>query len=204
MITILHGEDQVNSRRELEKIISSFKGEVVRLEKDFNLTDLYQKISHSLFGKTLVVIENYLSGRRKIEIEAGDADIIFWEPKEVPKAVIGANKAIEFKVPSLIWKFCDALKPTNGKYLVPLFRETLKTADAEFIFAMIVRQFRLMLSPDGLPSWQLGKIQSQAKVFGGEHLKLIYNKLLTIDYDLKSGRTPFTLEQNIEKLLLWI
>lgn len=206
MITILHGEDQLNSRRELEKIISSFDGEVIRFDKSFDPTDFYQAVN-SLLGDSLIVVENYLSSTKKIDLSLENIEIVFWDGKELSKTIINQFKSPrvqEFKVPQLVWKFCDSLKPTNGKYLIKLFRETLKTAEAEFIFAMIIRQFRMMLKPQGLPAWQATKISSQAKIFGEKQLKTIYSELLTIDHELKQGLTPFTLSQKIEMLLLWI
>jgi hypothetical protein len=210
MITILHGDDQLSSRRELENMAAAFEGEIVRFDGPVDPTDFCQRLGQSLFGQTLVVMENCLSGKKKFDLEIKeDAQIVFWEGKELGKPVLDQFKKYrptikKFAIPQLIWKFCDALKPTNGKYLVPLFRETLKTAEAEFIFAMIIRQFRLMLNPDDLPSWQAAKIRSQAKIFGPEQLKKIYARLLDLDYELKTGQTPFTLPQKIETLLLWI
>ncbi|MEK7127923.1 MAG: hypothetical protein AAB838_04355 [Patescibacteria group bacterium] len=204
MITILHGEDEVASRRELDRIISGFEGQIIRFEKTFDLTDLYQATSGLFNDKVLVIIENYLGGKKKLDLDAGDANVIFWEPKEVSKTVIGINKSLEFKIPTLIWKLCDSLKPTNGKQILPLFENTLKTTDIEFIFAMLIRQFRLMLNPVGLAPWQASKIQSQSKVFGEENLKNIYQQLLTIDYENKTSLSPLSLKNNLEKFLLWI
>jgi hypothetical protein len=137
-------------------------------------------------------------------LDVGDANVIFWEPKEVSKTVIGINKSLEFKIPTLIWKLCDSLKPTNGKQILLMFSDTLKTTDIEFIFAMIIRQFRLMLNPVGLAPWQASKIQSQSKVFGEGSLKNIYQQLLTIDYENKTSLSPLSLKNNLEKFLLWI
>ncbi len=213
MITILHGEDQLNSRKELERMISEFKGEVRRFEKSVDSTEFYQATSGSLLSlDQLVIVENYLAGKKKLELDLRNisAEVIFWEGKSLPAGVqtefkkFSGVKIQEYKIPQLIWKFVDCLKPTNGKYLVGLYRETLKTAEAEFIYAMIIRQFRLMLNPEGLPAWQLGKIKSQAKIFSEKQLKLIYQKLLDIDYEIKTGKTPFTLSAKIEMLLLWI
>lgn len=204
MITILHGEDEVASRRELNKIISSFEGEVIRFEKNFNLTDFYQATSNLFNNKTLIVIENYLAGKKKLDLDVGEANVIFWEPKEVSKTLIGTHKSLEFKIPTLIWKLCESLKPTNGKQIIPLFESTLKTADAEFIFAMIVRQFRLMLNPVGLPPWQASKIQAQAKIFGEDSLKDKYRDLLEMDFENKTSQSALSLKDNLEKFLLWI
>lgn len=206
MITILHGEDEVASRRELDRITSGFEGQIIRFEKNFDLTDIYQA-SANLFGNTLIVIENYLAGKKKIDIDITEQNIIFYESKEIGKAILNEfknPKVQEFKVPILIWKLCDSLKPTNGKIILNLFWETLKTTDVEFIFAMIVRQFRLMLNPVGLPPWQASKISAQAKIFGEESLKDKYRGLLEIDFENKTSQSPLSLKNNLEKFLLWI
>ena len=207
MITLLHGEDELTSRRELEKIIAEFPGQVIRFDKNFDKTEFYQAASGGIFSdKTLIILENYLSGKKKLDIDLANisGDLVFFENKEVSKTLTSGFRVLEFKLPTLIWKFTDSLKPISGKYLVGLYREVLKQTDPEFIFAMLIRQFRLMLDPTGLPAWQAGKIKTQAKVFGEKHLMEIYRKLLEIDFEQKNGLTPFTLSSKIEMLILWI
>lgn len=206
MITIIHGDNTVVSRNELEKIKTNFSGEIVVLEgKNLLASDFIQATeSKSLLSeKRLVIVENCL----EFEIGKSDCDLVFWYDKELGKTILDKFKKCEtkillFKTDTLIFKFCDNILPGNGRKSVELFRSCLQTGDAEYIFIMIVRQFRLMLNPLSLTPWQQSKIVSQAKAFGQNNLENIYKKLLEMDYQNKTGQLPLGLAFSIEVFLL--
>jgi DNA polymerase III delta subunit len=134
MITILHGDNIVASRKELDRIKTEFVGEVITLDgKTASETDYIQATqSASLFGdKKLVIVE----GLPKFDLVQAAVDVVVWEGKSVNVNVPGATIK-EFKIPPTIWKFIDRLT-------VPLFRQALKDNDVQFIFLMIVRKYRL-------------------------------------------------------------
>ncbi len=93
---------------------------------------------------------------------------------------------------------------------LPLFHDLAKTEPVEVIFVMIVRQLRyLLLTKDkiasqksGLPPWQVARFERQANYFREEDLIASYRKLLDIDYKIKSGRTPFNLQQLLDIFLV--
>lgn len=212
MITILHGDNIFASRKELDRIKTSFEGEIISLDgKKLSETDFVQATqSQSLLQENrLVVVENLLSDKnRKISnfLNIND-DLIFWEDKELGKTVLDEFKEVKtkvllFKTPTTIFKFCDALSPKNGPNLVTLLRECLKTGEPEYVFIMIVRQFRLMLNPGGSAPWQQAKMMSQSKSFGQGRLKEIYKQLLEIDYKTKTGQSSQNLEFNLELFLI--
>jgi DNA polymerase III delta subunit len=86
--------------------------------------------------------------------------------------------------------------------MLSLLAEYAKTEVPEIIFAMIVRQFRLMLNPLDLAPWQLARIKSQASHFSPQKLKQIYKDLLRLDYEQKSGLAPLDLKGSLELFLL--
>ena len=206
MITIIHGDNVVAGRNELEKIRTNFSGEIVVLEgKNLSPTDLIQATqSQSLLSeKRLVIVENCL----EFEIGKNECDMVFWYDKEIGKTILDKFKKYEtkillFKTDTLIFKFCDNILPGNGKKSVELFRSCLQSGDAEYIFIMIVRQFRLMLNPLSLTPWQQSKVVSQAKAFGQNKLESIYKKLLEMDYQNKTGQLPMGLAFSLEVFLL--
>lgn len=210
MITILHGENIAASRRELDRTRSDFRGEVVLLEgKNLSETDFIQATqAGSLFGeKKLVIIENLLSGKKKLDLDLASirAEVVFWEEKALPKTVLDFFKKAsvkEFKVATVIFKLVDSLYPNRGKEAVRLFRECLKTEEPEYIFVMIVRQFRLMLNPEGLAPWQEGKINSQAKAFCQARLEEVYKQLLDLDFQNKQGLLAVNLATTLELFFL--
>lgn len=206
MITILHGENTLASRNELEKIKGKFDGEIVVLDgKNLTQTDFIQATqSQSLLSlNRLVVVEN----ATEFELTKNDCDLVFWYDKELGKTVLDKfkkfeTKVLDFKPETAIFRFCDSIFPGNGKKSVELFRICLHDAEAEYIFIMMVRQFRLMLNPLSLTPWQQSKIVAQAKAFGQKKLKEIYKDLLQIDFKNKRGQLPQDLAFSLELFLL--
>lgn len=136
MITLLHGENQVESRKELDRIKSEFKGEIINLEgKTLTETDLVQATqSQSLFGgKKLVVIE----GMPKFDLTEASCDVVVWEGKTIGKIgeIWKTGEIKEFKISPTIWKFLNSMT-------VPNFRAALKDNDVQFLFIMMARQFK--------------------------------------------------------------
>lgn len=210
MITILHGENTVASRNELDKIKSDFVGEIVFLEgKNLSENNFIQATqSQSLLSDNkLVIIENYLSDKNRGDkiFKKFSGDIVFWDDKELGKTILNNFKEAKIllsKIDTVIFKFCDSLLPGNRNKTVDLFRTCLKNTETEYIFAMIVRQFRMMLNPTSLSPWQQSKIVVQAKAFGSTRLVEIYKQLLELDYQNKTGQLPKNLSFSIELLLL--
>ncbi len=226
MITLLHGDNVEASRNELNVLKSQAKGKEVRQldGKHLDATGLTQALeSSSLFGgDTLVIIENLFGslGKKISHVKefasriasCQGIDVILWEEKEVGKTAIdnlGKNSTVRlFKTPVVIFKFLDAIKPNNAKFLLSLFHQT-ETLDApELIFTMIVKRLRqlIMLAdgviPDGLQGWQAKGLTNQARLFTIEKLLSMEKKLLDIEYSLKTGASPFTLRQHIEQFLI--
>lgn len=200
MITVLHGENVVASRKELEQLKTEFEDEVVSLDgKTLTETDFIQATqSNSLLADNrLVIVEN----PDKLELTNVSCDLILWFDKELSKAQTEKYKGAKiqgFKIEPKIFKFCDEILPRSGPKLTNLFQELLKTEEPEFVFVMIVRQFRLMLNPNMALPWQKSKIISQARAFEPEKLKAIYKNLLDLDFKAKTGQLskglPFALE----------
>lgn len=204
MITVLHGENIVASRKELDRIKSEFSGEIISLEgKNISETDFIQATQSAslLAEKRLVVVEN----GPELTLKNVKGDVIFWYDKELGKKSLEnftQSRIQLFKIETIIFKFCDALLPGNGKKSVELFRDCLKTMEPEYIFIMIVRQFRLMLNPTMATPWQQSKMLSASKAFGQEKLKKVYNQLLQMDYQAKTGQYPAGLVSALELFLL--
>lgn len=213
MITILHGENQAASRRELERIRSETGGEAIILEgKAISESEFVQATqSSSLFQKPrTVIIENYFSAAKsaKLPLEDVSCDLIFWEEKKIgEKTIAEVKKTVKlqerlFKEEATVFKLVDSLLPGGGKNCVLALRQCLKTSGPEYLFLMVVRQFRLMLNPAALPAWQQAKISKQARLFGRERLACLYRELLEIDFRYKSGLSPLDLTSALELFLL--
>lgn len=224
MITLLHGDDVESSRRELNRIRDSAQGKEIRRLDGRGLTDtaLIQALeSGSMFGgDTLVIVENLfgkLGKKQKLAatfagiINQSPTDVILWEDKEVGATVTKSldNAKIQlFKTPIALFQFLDGIKPGNTKSTLTLFQKTLGTHAPELIYTMIVRRIRQLIqvadgeTPEGLQSWQVSRLTSQARSFTMERLVELYRKLLDMEYSIKTGASPFTMQQLLEQYLI--
>ena len=105
---------------------------------------------------------------------------------------------------SNIFAMVDALGSRNGKQASKLLHELLDRFEPEYIFAMVVRQFRLLLLAKeiietGGDSTEInkklqvhpyvaGKLVGQSRGFTIEALEEIYHKLVDIDEAIKTSR----------------
>lgn len=224
MITLLHGDDIGSSRNELNRLRTGAKNKDVRSLDGRGLTDtaLAQALeSGSMFGgETLVIIENLfgkLGKKQKLIarlaeiIKKSPADVIVWEDKEVGVTVtksLGNAKIQLFKTPIALFQFLDGVKPGNTKSVLTLFQKTLDTHAPELIYTMVVRRIRQLIqvadgmTPEGLASWQVSRLTSQARSFTMNRLIDRYRRLLDMEYSIKSGVSPFSLTQLLEQYLI--
>lgn len=225
MIYLYHGEDFVSSRNNFNKekdktsvtIDAAFvdKNLLNQLMSESSLFDEHKKVFiENLFGrkaaKNFDEISNFLQ-------KASHLDVHIWSDKTITKTQLKdfpKYEDLNYKIPQNIFGFVDSITPNSSKN-VANFHNTLAHSEAEFIFSMIVRQFRLMLGllenskktieeVSRLKDWQTGKLKRQATSFGEINLKNIYKKLQLIDKSQKTGSTKLSLIQAIDMLLLEI
>ena len=103
-----------------------------------------------------------------------------------------------------VFAMVDALGNRNGKLASKLLHQLLDSFEPEYIFYMVVRQFRLLLQakdvvetggdPGAIAkklrvhSFVAGKLFNQSRGFTLEALEDIYHKLLDIDEAIKTSR----------------
>lgn len=170
MLTILHGDNILASRKALEsaKLAASEK-EIIKLEgKKTDLPLLKQALeAKSLFAENkLVVVEDLITDNRKQITEnvinyliegKFDADLVLWEGKPLPIGILskfkkagdkktGYIKIQLFKQPAVIFKFLDSIKPKNIKEMLTSLKRSIEVSQPEIVFYMLVRQFRILLA----------------------------------------------------------
>jgi DNA polymerase III delta subunit len=227
MITILHGDDQVKSRNELKAIQESHKGvETTILDgKKLELTALREVIeSGSMFAENkIIIIENFFSSRGKneemlnyLKNESSPHEIIFWEAKEVNRSILAKlplAKVNLFKLPVIIFKLLDSLRPGNSKFMLSLLEQALKNSPPEIVLFMLVRQIRLLLLAkeksflgvkdcEKLAPWQRDRLTRQANLFSLDYLLNLYKKLEEIEYQKNTGQNSFVLKKTLELFIL--
>ncbi len=223
MVTIIHGDDVVSSRAFLNEQKS--KAEAIQsFSNNFTLTDLVLSLEGSLFGTEVAVFIENLLGRKKskekeeiityLSKQKNLKKVFLWEDAEIPLKTLQLFAPADiktYKLPKLLFTFVDSIKPNVGKQLVIQFHELLTQTDVDFVFAMIVRQFRLLLAvsePDSIEEikrlgpWQITKLNKQRSYFTETKLLSCYNNLFSIDNKLKTGTLSLTLVQAIDFFLI--
>lgn len=232
MITIIHGEDTVSSRKYFIQEKQKSQRWINFSEENINLTNLAQAIEGDslLFTseKKEIFIEDlfpkkpskeFISIISYLEKHARTIDIKIWESKELSKKQLNSFRNIvikSFNLPKSLFLFLDELKPQNGKKLINLFHKALETTEVELIFYMMTRQFRLLLALcdkseenqidelKRIAPWQKSKLQKQVGLFSITNLKNIYKKICSIEVLQKTGADILSLPQAIDFFLLSI
>lgn len=228
MVTVIHGENTVASRKVLTEKIKLFQergGEIVRIDgRKVDLTEIKQACeSGSLFGNNrLVVIEDFLNrpkSNQKTEIEnyfknlLPQINIILWEEKQLTPSQVSKlsswSKVYLFKIEPIIFKFLDSLRPGNIRLMLSLLKRCCQVESAEMIFYMICRQIRILILANdlgkrglvGMPFWMQNKFFYQSRNFSLEKLLDIHRQLVRIDYEQKTGRAIMPLDFYLDLLV---
>ncbi|MCL5676181.1 MAG: hypothetical protein M1120_03585 [Patescibacteria group bacterium] len=231
MITVVHGSNQVLTRNSLNSFRQKYQEVLILNGKNLTKNDLELGLkSQSLFGQDkLLIIENYFQGKKNREEVVKylnslpeTQEIVFWEDRESKIADLKKlnpknSRILQFNFPTVIFKFLDSLYPGNHKVSYVLFESCLEQNEAEMIFFMTVKLFRNLLLtknvndkkeqnfPDDylkISSWQKQKLFVQAKLFETKDLILLYNKLLNLDYEIKTGESGIDMETGLKLFIL--
>lgn len=147
-------------------------------------------------GADLYVLDNEIE---KLLLYCGDDLIQSGHVKKLSPYAAEAN----------IFDLVDALGHRNGRGAAQLLQRMLNDgADPFYLFAMFVRQFRLLIQVKesaesglraqeiskavGMHPYVAGKMVTQARSFSIEQLEQIYAHLLDIDVNVKTGQTDMT------------
>jgi DNA polymerase-3 subunit delta len=104
-----------------------------------------------------------------------------------------------------VWKMTDALGEGNTRKALAVMHTLLEVQEPLSLFAMVVRQFRLLLQVREakdkgggygdatsdvrrLTGYPLSKLESQAGRFSPQRLEVIYHRLLELDKAMKTGQ----------------
>lgn len=230
-IYIIHGDDIVSSRKFLREQKQKLHSPSV-FDGDVDLQDLIQITQGGgLFGnEKKVFIENFFSKNKLntsktkgiidyINKNQSSSDVFFWEEKELQKKYLNLfnNPTVKiFMIPKTIFLFLESIRPVNYKNSINLFHKALQNTEAELIFFMLQRQFRMLAAVSDkktretidevirLAPWQRGKLEKQARLFSIDKLLEIYRRLYEIELAQKSGGLPYSLANAIDFFLLSI
>ena len=201
MIYLIHGQNQVDSRRFLVRLknnyqnIESISGKNLT-EEEFKRISL--RLSHPLFGgKSSILIENF-NGDWQILPKAPpkEVDIILWSGEKIELGKVAAKNFLFHKTTKAsVFKLADAVLFKREKEALVLTFQLLSTKEAnEKIIGALGRGLYLAycakegsLAGSGLPNFAREKIEDQAKFWSGSALKKALIYLLQSDLALKRG-----------------
>jgi len=228
MLLVLHGDNQVSSRHQLNQLLSEAKHkgvkDVIRLEgKILTQTDLIQALeTTSLFGTDRLIIIESLFTRPKskakdqltsylktIVTNTNIPQTILWENKTLTKTQlksIGNPKDLCFPISKVLFKFLDALAPGKPQSNLKWFQQAKSQEPPELIFAMLIRQVRLLIqvkdrATSKLAPWQAQKLSRQASLFSPQKLLALHQQLLNLDHDNKTGHNLSPLGDTLDIVL---
>lgn len=226
MITLIHGDDIVTSRKKLEEEKNQVGvKEIITLDgRKITLSDLVLACDTRSFlaEKKIILIENLFSGgitkeKPKLLSYLGKTDlsypVIIWEDREIEKQAVKKYfiraKEILCQPPQLLFRFLDSVGLQPPNQLLSLFHAVLTQREVELIYVLLLRKFRQLivacdLGRGGLSElsvWQVERLLCQSRYFTGEKLISLYRQLLSFDYKIKTGQTPYSLSQLLDIFL---
>jgi DNA polymerase III delta subunit len=171
MVTIIHGENTVQSRNALFALIQSAQEKnqnLVRLDaKRLTIVDLENALgSNSLFAeqKTIIIEELHSLPKSKkqeeliAKVAAADRQednattIILWEKRELTATMLKkfpTAKVQAFKLTSALFKWLDSLsgnrQPQTQKYMLGLLQQAIESDGDMMCFVMLIRQIRYLI-----------------------------------------------------------
>lgn len=222
MITILHGDNIVQSRKTLVEIISSAKNnnkKVVRLDaKKLILPDLEQTLgSDNLFGESKIIIIEALHSLARSKkrtafitlIANSQSEIVLWEKKAITasnlKAFSKANVK-NFKLTNTLFSWLDSLQSGQTPKL-KMFHIAIKNNGEQMCLAMLSRQIRLLIQAKENqkikgPPFMISKLKRQVQSFNLNKLTQILQQLYQIDKEFKTSQNQLSVSKTLDLLLL--
>ena len=224
MLFIVAGEDNVSSRDYYIQLQQEYKEKGNDLQK-ISSGELEVVLSSSssgpnLFGQQLIFLSENLNkavSRKKgnkayelLEQISKNKDIILidWEDgvgqRELKIGTLGKVK--EFKPSANIFKLLDACYPSNLETFISLLNSVATPQNEMFIFIMLRRHIRNLLlvsskaDMPSLQSWQKRKLETQTRLWPYESLVSFYQRLISLDISLKTGKNAYTLKHSLELL----
>lgn len=213
MITVIHGSDTMSSFAALKKILnSSDELSLTRLVgSDLKPEILKEALETPSFTGTRTVVVEDLSRNRSNTLVTSlkkyladlpeKSQLVIYErrllPPESPILSLSKNvKNFSTHGGTNVFEWADQVgKRDLSGSLAGWEKLVLSGEEPDYLFLMLVRQFRLLLllkkgERPKVPEFVQAKLRGQLKFWGGGDLEVIYRKLLLIDRENKTGATP--------------
>lgn len=226
MITIIHGDNTVTSRKALVELLDSYREKRIDVEqfaaKSLGVSQLEESLGgQSLFGGEKVIVVEELhsqpdSAKRKALVKMlaeASVDVIVWEKRVLTAVMLkkfGQAKVDTHKASNILFSWLDTLGKKNDiQHQLEQLHEICAKESAQFCFSMICRQIRLLIAATddgqlkGAP-FIIAKLKKQSQLFSLPQLLQLHSKLLEIEYAQKRALSKLTMEQQLDLLVISI
>ncbi len=225
MITVVCGEDVISSRDYYNRLKQNSRdqGDEVKNIASSALPEIshWQGSAPTLFSNKTVFFTEYVNkklGRTTKELKETvekiakdtNTDLIVWEEVSARELKLGKLVTVkEFKPTTSIFQLLDLCVPGKKTQFIETVKTLMGDMEATFIFLMLIRHMRKILLAKsgtydkGTAPWQRGKLAAQAKAWEQTKLISFYDTLHRIDIGLKTGGSPYTLQQSLDILALY-
>lgn len=213
MITLIHGNDQLASFAAFKNFLdtSDVLSQTRLVGAELDLKTVKEALETPSFtGPRLAVIEDLSRNRSsnffkefKIYLSevSNEVNLVIYERKLLPpeSPVLGLTKNIKsFTVPGgfNVFEWADLVGKRDLKgSLLGWEKLTLSGEEPDYLFLMLVRQFRLLLllkkgAHLKVPEFVEAKLRGQLKRWGEGDLETSFRRLLSIDRENKTGVAP--------------
>lgn len=213
MITLIHGNDQVACFAAFKKILdtSDELSQTRLVGAELDLKTIKEALETPSFtGSRLVIIEDLSRNRspnffQELKIYLpnlpDEVNLVIYERKTLPpeSPVLGLSKNIKnFTVRGglNVFEWADLVGRRDLKgSLLGWEKLTRSGEEPDYLFLMLVRQFRLLLllkkgARPRVPEFVEAKLRGQLKWWGEGDLETSFRRLLTIDRENKTGIAP--------------
>lgn len=163
-----------------------------------------------LTGADKLRVSNALKDFLTAVSQLNDPVLLVWASALTPaqqKLFTSPWKSETFAMPKAVFQFTESLKVQPLEKCHQLFRQAVEQGGEWGLHALLARQLRLILAakvgaPVAAPPFAQAKLKKQAAAFREEQLAGALAELFAIEKRIKSGATPLSLTQQIDRLLV--
>lgn len=222
MVTIIHGSNSLNSYSALKKFLDQYDElSITNLTgKTTDLNEIKTAVETPSFtGNRLVIIEDLSVNRSPNLIKElkkyltalpEGSEVIIYERKLLPpeSTILTLTTKVQSFAGAKGLNVFDWADSVGSRKLVPSLKGWQSLIESgeepEYIFTMLVRQFRLLIllshgEKPKVPDFVLNKLARQQKLWSQGELKSTYQRLLELDHLNKTGQ--LNLDLGVSSLL---
>ncbi|HLC94229.1 MAG TPA: hypothetical protein VJH96_01530 [Patescibacteria group bacterium] len=223
MIYLFCGDDTAASRNafHLAKVAYKQKNYEVIAIGEKNITELEKWLvnSQNLFwqnrifaGENLLSKKEYRDIFKNYDTKDENAIILLWDEEideRSAKRIFKTARLSISKLPSTIFKFLDAVYPSNKTPALRLLQDISQSIDEHIILYMLQKRIRELIAvttgktPEKLQQWQIAKLSMQSKKWKEQQLLSFYDALYRIEVYAKTNTHYYSIKKSLDIALCY-